>query len=361
VVASAQKENLLVNRDDTSNFFDLFESLDEATQDKIEDAWLEASFAPLEIICEQGSPPDAVYIVASGVVETVTYSPDSKQSRLVAVMSRGDFFGEISFFTKNPRLATIRAREETRILRIEQDDFLRLLKQIPELGLFFSFNLARRLYGASIEAHHSVYSIDLTGNLQRFDLLTIVQAVTSMGHTGELRLNNSANELLGCFFFRHGRVEQARFGHLLGIEAIWQGFVESASEGTFNFRSVDEPTAPFPPGYKIDVDSTNLLLTGVGKRDVYQALPLTLRQMKGQLVRKGRTFEWNDPESLSLAGQIWNRIGHEPQNLAELWRDLNCSAMSFLEVVMELGMSGQAELLVAPEEIDDSLRPPNEP
>jgi len=357
VVASGQKEIAPVNRDDTSDFFDLLESLDEAKQDKIEDAWLEATFAPLEIICQQGSPADAIYIIESGAVETVTYSPDSKLSRLVAVMSRGDFFGELSLFTKNPRLATIRAREATRILRIEQDDFLRLMKEIPELGLFFSFNLARRLHSTSTEAHHRVYSIDLTGNLQRFDLLTIVQAITCMRHTGELRLNNNGNELLGCFFFREGSVEQARFGHLLGLEAIWQGFVESASEGTFNFCSVAEPSVPFPEGYKITVDSTNLLLQGVGKRDVYQALPLTLRQMKGQLIRRAKILEWKDEESVNLARLLWHRLGDRPQNLVELWRGLNCSAASFLEVVMEMGMSGQAELLVAPEEIDESLRP----
>ena len=202
----------------TSDFFDLLESLDEATRDKIEDAWMVATFAPLHVIVEQGSAPDAVYIIESGAVETVTYSPDSRQSRLVAILTRGDFFGDLSVFTNNPRLATIRARETTSIYRIERDDFFRLLKEIPELGLFFSFNLAHRLHGTSHEAHHAVYAIDLSGNLQRFDLLTIVQAITSMGHTGELRLNNSANALLGCFFFRKGRMEHARFGHLLGME-----------------------------------------------------------------------------------------------------------------------------------------------
>jgi CRP-like cAMP-binding protein len=344
-----------MSRDDTSNFFDVLDSLDEATRKKIEDASMEVSFAPLQIICEQGSPPDAVYIVKFGAVESVTHSPDGKQCRQVAIMSRGDFFGDVSVFTKNPRLATIRAREATLVLCFERDNFLRLLKQIPELGLFFSFNLARRLHSTSTEAHHSVYSIDLTGNLQRFDLLTIVQAITCMRHTGELRLNNSASELLGSFFFRHGRVEHAGFGHLLGIEAIWQGFVESASEGTFNFRSVAEPSTPFPEEYKIDIDSTNLLLQGVGKRDVYQALPLALRQMKGKLVRKAKTLEWKEEESHNLARQIWSRIGERPLMLTKLWRELNCSAMSFLDVVMELGMSGQAELLVAPEEIEDSL------
>ncbi len=343
-----------MSRDASSNFFELLESLSEADQQEIQKACTIATFEPLQIIYDQGSPADAVYIVAAGAVEAITYSPDGKQSRLVAVMSAGDFFGDLAIFTDNPRLAAVRTREATRVLRFERDVFFRLLKGIPDLGLFFNFNLARRLHGTSTEAHRSVYSIDLTGNLQRFDLLTIVQAITSMGHTGELRLNNSANELLGSFFFRHGRVEQARFGHLLGIEAIWQGFVESTSEGTFNFRSIAEPVVPFPEEYKIDIDSTNLLLQGVGKRDTYQAMPATLRRMKGQLTRMTPTLDWKDDESRALANQIWDRISDQPQLLIDLWHQLNCSAMSFLEVVMEMGMSGQAELFIAPEEIEDS-------
>ncbi len=342
-----------MKRDNNSNFFDLFELLDKATKERIEAAWTEVEFEPLTVICEQGSAPDAVYIVVAGAVESVTYSPDSKQSRLVAVMSRGDFFGDLSVFTGKPRLATLRTRVATKVVRIEREELFRLMRRTPELGLFFSFNLARRLHSTSTEAHHSIYAIDLSGNLQRFDLLTIVQAITSMGHTGELRLNNSANELLGSFFFRHGRVEHARFGHLLGIEAIWQGFVESASEGVFNFVSTAEPAEAFRAEDKIDMDSTNLLLTGVGKRDVYQALPLTLRQMKGQLIRRALELEWKEEESLALARQVWEQLGTEPRGLKELWRALNCSAISYLEVVMELGMSGQAELLVAAEELQD--------
>ena len=338
--------------DTASNFFDLLQSLNDASRRKVEGSWTEISFEPHKVIYEQGSPADSVYIVAEGAVEAITYSPDRKQSRLVAVMSRGDFFGDLAVFTNNPRLATIRAREATRVFCLEREDFLHLLKRIPELGFFFSCNLARRLHGTSTQVHHSVYEIDLTGNLQRFDLLTIVQAITSMGHTGELRLNNSANELLGCFFFRQGRVEHARFGHLLGLEAIWQGFVESTSEGTFIFHAVDKPSSPFPEQYKIDIDSTNLLLQGVGKRDTYQALPLTLRQMKGKLTRMAEKLEWKDEESRALAGQIWDRIADKPQVLAELWPKLNCSAMSFLEVIMEMGMSGQAELFVEPEELE---------
>lgn len=354
MIASGEKEIPRVKRALSSNFFDLLDSVGDTRRQEIEEACVEASFEPLQIVYEQGSAADAVFIVAEGSVEAVTFSPDRKQSRLVAVMSRGDFFGDLAVFTNNPRLATIRTREACRLLRIDRDDFLHLLKQIPDLGLFFSLNLARRLHNTATEAHHDVYSIDLTGNLQRFDLLTIVQAITGMGHTGELRLNNSANEILGCFFFHQGRVEYARFAHLHGIEAIWQGFVESASEGVFYFRSVTEPSEPFPKEYKIDMDSTNLLLQGVGKRDTYQAMPLTLRQMKGRLTRVADDLEWKDEETRILAGLIWNRIADQPQLLINIWHQLNYSAMSFLEVVMEMGMSGHAELFVAPEEIEEA-------
>lgn len=328
-----------------SDFFRLLESLDEEKRREIEKACTTLSLEARHLIYEQGSEANCVFVVVFGTVEAVTFSLDGKQSRRVAVMSRGDFFGDLAIFTEHPRLAAIRTCEVAEVLSIEKQVFLDLMKKIPELGIFFSHMLAGRLYRTSTEAHHKVYSIDLTGNLQRFDLLTIVQAITGMGHTGELHLRNSANESLGNFFFRKGRVEHARFGHLLGLEAIWQGFIESASEGTFSFKSADEPTLPFPEENKIDLDSTNLLLEGVGKRDTYQGLPETLRMMEGSLARITEKLDWQNEETRAAAEQIWKQIA-EQQPILAIWRKLNLSAITFLEAVMEMGMNGQAELFV---------------
>ena len=334
----------------SSNFFVLLETLTEEQRREIEAACNKLSATPQQLIYEQGSEADAVYIVLSGEVEVVTFSPDGKQSRTVAFMSRGDFFGDLAVFTGNPRLAAVRARDNVRVLSIEKNTFLQLLKKIPELGLFFSQILARRLYETATEAHHNVYGIDLNGNLQRFDLLTIVQAISGMAHTGELLLNNSANQMLGSFFFRKGRVEHARFGHLLGLEAIWQGFIESASEGTFSFSSVEKPTQPFPNETKIDMESTSLLLEGVGKRDTYQGMPEPLRMMEGRLSRTAPALEWKTAETKAVAEDIWKAIA-EPRPLLDVWRSLNYSAITFIEVVMEMGLNGQAELFVeAPHE-----------
>ena len=338
-----------MNNDPSSNFLALLETLDRPDRQLIEAAGFRMTLKPRQFVYQQGDVADAIYIVLSGAVEAVTFSPDGKQSRSVAMMVTGDFFGDLALFTQTRRFAAVRACSVSEVLRIDKSSFLRLMKSIPELGLFFCHHLAQRLHKTSTEAHLNVYAIDLTGNLQRFDLLTIVQAITGMGHTGELRLNNSDNELLGSFFFRKGRVEHARFGHLLGLEAIWQGFIESASEGVFSFRSVAEPTLPFPEKNKIDLDSTNLLLEGVGKRDTYQAFPETLRKMEGRLARLAESLDWKNNETRAAAGEIWEVIA-EPQPLAKIWLQLNYSAISFLEVVMEMGMNGHAELFIASSE-----------
>jgi len=335
-----------------TNFLALLESMPEATWKTIDAACARLKLEAKEIVYKQGEPADAVYIVASGVVEAVTFSPDGKQSRTVATMAQGDFFGDLAVFTNHARLATVRTCEASEVWRIGADDFLRLMKTIPELGLFFSRTLAQRLHHTSTEAHHTVYAIDLTGNLQRFDLLTIVQAITGMGHTGELRLNNSANELLGSFFFRRGKVEHARFGPLLGLEAIWQGFIESASEGTFSFRSAEKPTTPFEDCDKIDMESTSLLLEGVGKRDTYQGLPKPLRDLEGSLTRISEKLDWKNDENKALAEKVWALIA-EPQTLLALKQKLNVSAISFLDVVMEMGMNGSAELFVDESKIEE--------
>jgi hypothetical protein len=335
-----------------TSFLDLLETLDESSRKSIDAACHRLTLAAKEAVYHQGDPADAVYIVASGSVEVVTYSPDKKQSRTVATMTKGEFFGDLAVFTDHARLATVRAREASEVWKIGTTNFLLLMKAIPELGLFFSRILAHRLHRTSTEAHHHVYAIDLTGNLQKFDLLTIVQAITGMGHTGELRLNNSANELLGNFFFRNGRVEHARFGKLKGLEAIWQGFIESASEGTFAFRSTEQPTDPFEECDKIEMESTSLLLEGVGKRDTYQGLPKPLRDLHGSLHRLSDALDWKNDENKALAERIWALIA-EPQPLIALREKLNVSASSFLDVVMEMGMNGQAELFVDESKIEE--------
>ena len=177
-----------------ANFFTLHELLDTESRLQVDAVCTKRSAQPHEIICQQGEQTHSVYIVAAGVVEAFTHSPDGQQTRSLGFMGRGDFFGELAVLTGHPHVGSVRACEEVQLLQIEKMAFLQLLEKIPKMGAFFSRNLSRRLHKTATEAHVNVYSLDLTGNLRHFDLLTIFQAITSMGRSGELHLNNSAYE-----------------------------------------------------------------------------------------------------------------------------------------------------------------------
>jgi CRP-like cAMP-binding protein len=331
-----------------ANFFTMLKLVGASVRAEIEEAFTPRQVGANEVIYEAGDAADSVYIVASGVVEAITMSADKKQTRSVAHMERGDFFGDLGVLTGQTRLATVRTCEPVSLLTIEKGAFLQLLEKIPKLSLYFTRNIARRLHATSTLAHLSVFDLDLNGNLQHFDLLTIFQAISGSGPSGELLIHNPAHDLIGNFFFRHGRVEQARFTHLVGLEAVWQCFIQSATAGTFAFRVREEPTVNTPPEHNITLESVDLLMQGAGKRDIYQALPEELRRMTSRLRSIGSPPVCPDEATALIVAHLWEWTAKKPQTLDSLWRRLPCSALTLLELVVSLGEAGQIELETPP-------------
>jgi CRP-like cAMP-binding protein len=82
-----------------------------------------------EILFKAGDPGDALYIVAHGKIEVLTNgSPSAEASGgAIALLGEGHAFGEMSLLSGGPRSATIRAVEDTDLLKIGKDDFERLV------------------------------------------------------------------------------------------------------------------------------------------------------------------------------------------------------------------------------------------
>ena len=59
-----------------------------------------------ECMIQQGEAGDCMYVVQQGEVEVVLENPDGEIP--LSVLKRGDVFGEMSLFTKQPRSATVR-------------------------------------------------------------------------------------------------------------------------------------------------------------------------------------------------------------------------------------------------------------
>jgi len=82
-----------------------------------------------EILFRAGDPGDALYIVAHGKVEVLANGQPGANAfgSAIAVLGKGHAFGEMSLLSGGPRTATIRAVEDTDLLKIGKDDFERLV------------------------------------------------------------------------------------------------------------------------------------------------------------------------------------------------------------------------------------------
>ena len=89
-----------------------------------------------EILFNAGDPGDALYIVARGKMDVLTNgSPGAHASGdAIAQLDAGHAFGEMSLLSGGPRTATIRAAEDTDLMKIGKNDFDRLVVADPQLA-----------------------------------------------------------------------------------------------------------------------------------------------------------------------------------------------------------------------------------
>lgn len=78
------------------------------------------------IIFQEGTPGDAFYIVATGVV---TVHGQGWVRSLIA----GDYFGEMSIVSGDPRTATVIAKTDVEVIRFSKHDFLSLIRDLVNL------------------------------------------------------------------------------------------------------------------------------------------------------------------------------------------------------------------------------------
>ncbi len=78
----------------------------------------EVTIHPGEILFREEDPGESMYVILSGEVYI------EKENTVIALRSRGEYFGEMTLIEDKPRSATITAVKETRLLEIFKDQFL---------------------------------------------------------------------------------------------------------------------------------------------------------------------------------------------------------------------------------------------
>ena len=120
----------------------LFAGLSEDDLRAVSEKFLSERFAAGADIVLQGEPGDKLYLIAEGQVE-VLRSEGERVQRL-SMLSAGEYFGEMALIADQPRAATVRAVQTTRLRSLGRPDFAALLASQPALKAAIEQTVAAR-------------------------------------------------------------------------------------------------------------------------------------------------------------------------------------------------------------------------
>lgn len=106
---------------------------------------MEKTYAPGDVVFQEGHLGRAFFIVVEGSVEVLRRNPSTEVPEAVAKFGPGDFFGEMVLLDELPRSATCRALETTRLHVLYKDHFDLLRAQSPRAAALILHALARLL------------------------------------------------------------------------------------------------------------------------------------------------------------------------------------------------------------------------
>lgn len=121
---------------------DLFATLEPAERELLARGLCRRPFAAGESIIRQGTPGDSMFIIAGGEVHVSL--TQAGMNRVIATLGPGDFVGEMSLMTGEPRAATCLAATDVMSFELDHATFQRLLTTRPAVADHMSSLLATR-------------------------------------------------------------------------------------------------------------------------------------------------------------------------------------------------------------------------
>ena len=101
------------------------------------------TFSAGDEIFREGDSGSEMFIIQEGQIEIVRRSEDGP--RRLALLEKGDFFGEMALLDEQPRIATARAVSDASMVEITAATFTRMLRDDPEIAIRIMRKLSLRL------------------------------------------------------------------------------------------------------------------------------------------------------------------------------------------------------------------------
>ena len=125
---------------------ELFDGLNDQDLAQVIALCQERRFIENEIIAEQNSLGQELYIIQEGFVEVAIATKDGTPSKVIVNLGSGQTVGEMSLVDQGPRSATVRAINSPTVVQvISQADFEELCEQNCHIGYIVMRNMAADL------------------------------------------------------------------------------------------------------------------------------------------------------------------------------------------------------------------------
>lgn len=122
----------------------LFEGLDEAHLEALAQVTVSRRLPKGVTVFFEGEQGDSLYIVRSGCVKIYRVAEDGREKTL-ALLSNGEFFGEMALLDEEPRSAVAETLDSTTLYILHRNDFRRLLAENASMSLQILRVMTRRL------------------------------------------------------------------------------------------------------------------------------------------------------------------------------------------------------------------------
>jgi len=166
-----------------------------------------------DVLFEEGAEPAELFVVLSGRIAILNRSFDGRES-VLALMERGDLFGEMPLFDGLPRSADARALENSDVIAIPYTTLRQIYEERPTLLWGVTALLAGRLRSMDEALADSMFLdvtgrtakrlLELGGDAEEFTLPVTQEELAGMVGASRERVNKAI-----ASFVRLGWIEQA--------------------------------------------------------------------------------------------------------------------------------------------------------
>ena len=200
----------------------LFKSLNDDEFSSIHEKLEEINFTENTLVFEAGEIGDCLYVIVEGEVEVYIEAGEKSDKVILSTLGIGDYFGEMSLITGEPRSASVITLNECLFLRLSKGDFDQLIINNPSITISLSHMLSQRLKSSNIKMAQAetVFQAKIKpkGSLEEHPLIEVLKFCEQNSLTGLLKLNNDSED--AELEFLKGQLQKASYKELTDDEVM---------------------------------------------------------------------------------------------------------------------------------------------